>query len=776
MKKSTSSVSKTELQRLKESRANLAVLIETASDCIWSVDLDGRLIEFNKAFEHMIAQVSGHQVKKGKVVFECLAEDRAEFWKDVFQRAVKGESFSFEHHYETPAMVIDTEIRVSPMRAEGRRITGVAFYGRDIGAQKKAERELKESELWLRKVLDAVQAGILIVDVETRRIIDANPAALTMIGMPKEKIVGSVCHKYVCPVAQGQCPVIDLGQSVDHSERVVLSATGEPIPVIKYVAPVMLGNRECLIESFISIANLKKAEEEMRRERALFVGGPVVVFTWKAEEDWPVEYVSPNVINQLGYMPEEFTSNRVHYAELIHPEDLPSVLKEVKRYKAWNVPCYEQEYRIRRADGEYRWVYDFTAVVLDAARKPTHYRGYILDITDRKKTEEALRHSSEELRQAQKMDALGRLAGGVAHDFNNLLTSILGFSRLAIDELPENHPVIADIEEVIEGAERAAKLTRQLLAFGRKQLMQIVALDLNTVVVSMDQLLRRILGEDIELITVLGDDLGSVRADTGCIEQIIMNLSINARDAMPRGGKLTIQTEYVKVNEENALRHSGLVSGDYVLLKVQDNGCGMPREISDHIFEPFFTTKASGKGTGLGLSTVYGIVQQCSGHIELKSVVGQGTEFRIYFPRVESPAEQNAQVEDSVLPGGSESVLVVEDDEAVRKFTTRVLDSLGYKVFEATNGLQAYEICTQRKAPFDLILTDVVMPQMSGREFIDRLREAGGIFKILYMTGFAQDMVTHHGIVEGEDPVILKPFTRESLALKVRYVLDHGHD
>ena len=642
-------ISKARLRSLKESKANLAVLIETADDAIWSVDLDGRLIEFNKAFERLISHITDHRVEKGKQAFDYVSEDRTLFWRSIFERAVKGESFSFEHHYETPGVVLDTDIRVSPIRSEKNRITGVAFFGRDVSGQKKAERELKESERWLRKVLDAVQAGIFIVDVESRKILDANPAALKLIGCTKKEVVGSVCHKYVCPAEQGRCPVIDLRQSVDNAERVLLAASGEAVPVVKYVAPVMLGQRECLIESFIDITGLKKAEQ-------------------------------------------------------------------------------------------------------------------------------ALKHSSEELRQAQKMDALGRLAGGVAHDFNNLLTSILGFSRLAIDELPQNHPVISDIEEVIQGAERAAKLTRQLLAFGRKQLMQIVALDLNTVVVGMDQLLRRILGEDIELITLLGDDLGSVSADTGCIEQIVLNLSINARDAMPRGGKLTIQTEYVRVGDESALDHSGLASGDYVLLRVQDSGCGMSKEVREHIFEPFFTTKVSGKGTGLGLSTVYGIVQQCSGHIELKSEEGKGTEFRIYFPRIESPAEQNAQVEDTVLPGGVESVLVVEDDEAVRKYTTRVLDSLGYKVFEAINGAQALEICKQRREPFDLILTDVVMPQMSGRDFIDQLRKTGGNqFKILYMTGFAQDMVTHHGIVEGRDPVLLKPFTRESLALKIRHVLDLRH-
>ena len=642
-------ISNAVFRRLRKSEANLAALIDTAADAIWSVDLGGRLIEYNEAFRKLISFISDRPVKKGEKGFQYVSEDRMAFWKGIFDRAVKGESFAFEHHYETPEVVLDTDIRVSPIRLEGNHIAGVAFFGRDISAQKRAEHELKESELWLRKVLDAVQAGIFIVDVETRKITDANPAALKLIGCTREEVVGSVCHKYVCPAEQGRCPVIDLRRSVDNAERVLLAANGEAIPVIKYVAPVMLNNRECLIESVIDISGLKKAEL-------------------------------------------------------------------------------------------------------------------------------ALKHSSEELRQAQKMDALGRLAGGVAHDFNNLLTSILGFSRLAIDELPQNHPVIADIEEVIQGAERAAKLTRQLLAFGRKQLMQIVALDLNTVVVSMDQLLRRILGEDIELVTLLGDELGSIKADTGCIEQIVLNLSINARDAMPRGGKLTIQTEYVKVDDHNGLQYPGLAPGDYVLLRVQDNGCGMSKEIKDHIFEPFFTTKGSGKGTGLGLSTVYGIVQQCSGHIELISEEGNGAEFRIYFPRVESPAEQAAQVEDSVLPGGAESVLVVEDDEAVRKYTTRVLDSLGYKVFEATNGAQALEICKLRREPFDLVLTDVVMPQMSGRDFIDQLRKTGGNqFKILYMTGFAQDMVTHHGIVEGRDPVLLKPFTRESLALKIRHVLDLRH-
>jgi two-component system, cell cycle sensor histidine kinase and response regulator CckA len=390
------------------------------------------------------------------------------------------------------------------------------------------------------------------------------------------------------------------------------------------------------------------------------------------------------------------------------------------------------------------------------------------DITERKRAEEEMRRSEAQLRQAQKMEALGRLAGGVAHDFNNLLTSILGFGNLAKERLPASDPVRGDIEEVIYAGERAAELTRRLLAVGRRQIVQVQPLDLNEIVSGMDQLLRRTLGEDIELVTVLGEDLPSVQTDAGSIEQMILNLAVNARDAMPHGGKLIIETERVHGRQEGAPS----ATGEYAKLSIRDTGSGMTPDVREHAFEPFFTTKPKGEGTGLGLSTVYGIVQHFKGRIELDSAQGEGTEFRIFFPGVAAAAVNAVGRDQIALPPGNETILAAEDEPAVRRFASRVLRSLGYRVIEADNGETAWKLYAQYDGQVDLIFTDVVMPLMGGAELMERVRQAGRSVKVLYTTGFTQSAIVHHGVTLRSDPVLLKPFTREALAAKIRQVLD----
>jgi two-component system, cell cycle sensor histidine kinase and response regulator CckA len=404
-----------------------------------------------------------------------------------------------------------------------------------------------------------------------------------------------------------------------------------------------------------------------------------------------------------------------------------------------------------------------------------HGGGVVLlrDIADRKKTEDALVRSEEQLRQSQKMEAVGRLAGGVAHDFNNLLTTILGFSNLAIEGLPAEHPVRKDIEEVVRGAERATILTRQLLTFSRKESSRMTRLDLNAVVAGMDPMLRRTLGEDIVLATVLGEDLGLIEGDTSGLEQVILNLAVNARDAMPQGGKLVIQTTRVELDEDRVRQWPGAQPGAWVMLTMRDTGCGMTPEVYAHVFEPFFTTKRKGEGTGLGLSTVYGVVQQCHGHIELTTEAGVGTEFRIFFrPCAEGPSEMEKTSPTAALPRGMETVLVVDDEYTVRSFTVRILRSLGYTVLEAGSAGDALAICERHKDPIALVITDVVMPRVGGRSLVDHIRQVRSAIKVLYVSGFTGEALAHHGVSESETPVLTKPYTRETLAQRVREALD----
>ena len=379
----------------------------------------------------------------------------------------------------------------------------------------------------------------------------------------------------------------------------------------------------------------------------------------------------------------------------------------------------------------------------------------------------------EQFLQAQKMESIGKLAGGIAHDFNNLLTIIKGYSQLPLADLKEGDPLRENFNEIQNAGERAARLTRQILAFSRRQILDMKVLDLNVILGDLDKMLRRLIGEDVELVTLLAESLGKVKTDSGQIEQVIMNLAVNARDAMPNGGKLTIETANVELDEEYARRHIAVKPGRYVMLAVSDTGIGMTPEVKDRVFEPFFTTKEKGKGTGLGLSTVYGIVKQSGGNIWVYSEPGQGTTFTIYLPVVDEAVVE--EPEERPIAGtsrGGETILIVEDDTNVRKLTSLILNRKGYRVLEASNGEQALDICRDLEKPLDLVLTDVVMPAMSGKRVIEELRRMQRTFKVLFMSGYTDNAIVHHGVLEVGTNFLQKPFTVDGLIGKVREVLD----
>ena len=381
-----------------------------------------------------------------------------------------------------------------------------------------------------------------------------------------------------------------------------------------------------------------------------------------------------------------------------------------------------------------------------------------------------------QFRQAQKMESVGRLAGGVAHDFNNLLTVIGGQAELVRMRLPLDNPLRERIGMVQDAAARAADLTKQLLAFSRKQVLEPKILDLNTVVEGVAPMLRRLIGEDVELLTRLAPDLGHVEADPGQLTQIIVNLAVNARDAMPGGGRLTIETDNVELDETFADRRADEIRpGPYVMLAVSDTGVGMNEETRSHIFEPFFTTKEAGKGTGLGLATVYGIVKQSNGHVGVYSEPGQGTTFKIYLPRVAQPADVLSQEAATIEGGGSETVLLVEDDERVRALACEVLGEHGYTVLEARHGTDALDITQRYHGAIHLLLTDVVMPGMGGRELATRLRRDRPQMKILYTSGYTADAIAHHGVLDDGEAFLSKPILPRVLASKVRETLDGQH-
>jgi two-component system, cell cycle sensor histidine kinase and response regulator CckA len=388
------------------------------------------------------------------------------------------------------------------------------------------------------------------------------------------------------------------------------------------------------------------------------------------------------------------------------------------------------------------------------------------DVTERKRLE-------QQLRQSQRMEAVGRLAGGIAHDFNNLLTVIVGQSEVMLEGFGPNDPLREPVQQIDASAQRAAELTKQLLAFSRKQVRQPKVLDLSAIVADLGKMLRRLIGEDVELITRLNSSLGRVKADPGQIEQIILNLAINARDAMPSGGRLTIETNNASLDDQYANQHTDVRPGPYVMLAVSDTGIGMDKETQSRIFEPFFTTKEQGKGTGLGLATVYGIVKQSEGHIWVYSEPGRGTTFKVYLPRVEAPAEiRPRSLDRSDTAIGSETVLVVEDDDAVRRLVRQVMSSAGYTVMECKDADQALSMSSSYSGTIHLMITDVIMPGASGRELAQKITALRTGIRVLFMSGYTDNAIVHHGVLDEDVAFIEKPFTPAKLLRKAREVLD----
>jgi two-component system cell cycle sensor histidine kinase/response regulator CckA len=390
---------------------------------------------------------------------------------------------------------------------------------------------------------------------------------------------------------------------------------------------------------------------------------------------------------------------------------------------------------------------------------------FVSDISPRKRLEEQLLH-------AQKMEAVGRLAGGVAHDFNNMLTVISGYNRMILDEVSTMDPLRGYAEEILKAADRAGALTNQLLAFSRRQIMQPRVFNVNAVMIQTQKMLRRLIGEDIELILNLADNVGNIRADPGHVEQAIVNLAVNARDAMPLGGHLTIETADVVLDDNYARTHMGVKPGEFTMIAVSDDGHGMDSETRRHIFEPFFTTKEKGKGTGLGLATVYGMVKQAGGDIWVYSEPGQGTTFKLYFPRVsEAVSDSFGSVAALDRQGGGETILVVEDEQAVRDLTVRILQQLGYTILTASSGAEALELSRSHAGDIDLLLTDVVMPNMSGRQLADHIHTSRPKTKVVFLSGYTENTVVHHGVLDPGVDFLPKPFSRENLSRKLREVL-----
>ena len=480
------------------------------------------------------------------------------------------------------------------------------------------------------------------------------------------------------------------------------------------------------------------------------------------DADGAVRYASPSVLPLLGYGAEELVGQ--HVFDLVHPDDVGPALRMFAEGVATGQGDRLLGLQVRHKDGTYRSLEAIGRYLLD---DPV-VRGVVInarDVTERRSLE-------RQLLQAQKMEAVGRLAGGIAHDFNNILTAIFGYADLLTEEFPAGSPARQDLEEIRKAATRASALTRQLLAFSRQQVLAPMVLSVNDLVDDVDKMLRRLVGEDVELRLNLARDAGNVRADSGQLQQVIMNLVVNARDAMPTGGKLVIETADAELTEQYAEMHQAVIPGRYVMLAVSDTGVGMDAQTKARIFEPFFTTKEKGKGTGLGLSTVYGIVKQSGGYVWVYSELGHGTTIKLYLPRVDAPAEPQAPPRETATLTGTETILLAEDDDILRPLTKGLLAKLGYTVLDAESAEQALAVAGARQGPIHLLVADVVMPGASGRELARRLAQSRPETRVLYVSGYTDDAIVHHGMLDPGLKFLQKPFTPAALARKVREVLD----
>jgi two-component system, cell cycle sensor histidine kinase and response regulator CckA len=760
--------------------------LHSIGDAVISVDTDGNLVQMNPVAEVLTGwrEVDALGLPLAHIFRIINEETRATVESAVGRIPREGMVAGLPGH----TLLVAKDGRERPITASGATIrngkgepTGGVLVFRDQTDDRRAEKEMRAAEERFRSFFDNAPIGKSITAPDGK-LLRVNSAFAGMLGYSVEELqsIGfdSITLDDDLPECRESMRALLAGERDTWAmDKRYLAKDGRHVWAHVTVRLQRDGEGRPLhfLTHILDITEHKRAGDELRESEARFRDMFERSTIGKAMTGYDGRLLKVNraFADMLGLSIEEL--QQLTLAGITHPDDVPGSLECVRSLLAGECTTHRMERRYRHRDGH--WIFADTSATLlrPVPGTPRCLLASIIDVSERKRAEAERLKLEEQLRAAQRMEAIGLLAGGVAHDFNNLLSVILCSTEFAMERVRGDDRAREELVEVKKAGERAVALTRQLLAFGRKQVLQPAVLSLNMVASGVEKMLRRILGEDIDYVQVLAPDLGLVRADPGQIEQVLVNLVVNARDAMPDGGKLTVETRNVELDEAYAARHVAVKPGSYVQFTVSDTGYGMDKKTQARIFEPFFTTKERGKGTGLGLSTVYGIVKQSGGNIWVYSEPGQGTAFKVYLPRDYSPSTTVTYSKLAAIPAaprGTETILLVEDEEAIRGIAKRILCEAGYTVLTAASVGEALMASDAHQGKVHLLLTDVVMPQMGGRVMAERLAVDRPEIKVLYMSGYADDAVIRHGTLAPGTHFISKPFRAAELTRRVREVLD----
>jgi PAS domain S-box-containing protein len=762
----------TDRRMQEESRSIFLELLDNAEHIVVFKDPQLRYLMINRSYTALtglsLADVVG---KTDREAFAGLStESQIARYMEYDRQALTlpaGECLTIEE--ETLAADGSTKTFLSkkfPVYAQDGRLLGSGTITSEITEIKHMQQGLKQSVLLLTTLMDAVPADIYVMDPETYHILFINKNMQNHFG---EDLVGKPCWQ-VFRHETAPCSCCRLPELLgENAPATVAWEDRNPVTGDLFINLETLitwpDGRRVKMQVATDITELRETKvalaESKERFRAIFEQAAIGIC--QNQLDGSFIHVNPRFSAITGYTPAELS--RMTFKDITHAEDLAGDEAKISLLLAGKIDSYSLEKRYVKRDGSIIWVDLTVSLLRDSEGRNIHFIGFIDDISERKILQ-------SQLQQAQKMESVGRLAGGVAHDFNNMLSVILGHTEMTLEQVAEDDPLYAELIEIQKAAQRSAVLTRQLLAYARKQAVKPKVLDLNATVEGMLKMLGRLIGENIELLWLPGKAVGAIKIDPSQIDQILANLCVNARDAIDGGGKVIIETGALTLDESTCLAYTEAVPGDYVVLTVSDNGRGMDQKTRAQIFEPFFTTKEIGKGTGLGLATVYGIIKQNKGFIEVKSSPGQGTRFRIYLPEHKEASLANPPSDRTEITAhGHETILLVEDEPSILAMTTTMLTRMGYKVLATAAPAEAIRLARESVDRIDLLMTDVVMPEMNGRDLASTLLYHSPGLKRLFMSGYTADVIAHHGVLDEGTHFIQKPFSRKELAAKVKEAL-----